>query len=128
MGGGSVVSFRIGINADLTPQVGRVAMRGRMRGQTIRTASPARIVPKAGGYELLPTAISIGSGTAKVAGTYGSGMKIQSRLENIDMALVNAFMPGYGIGGTASGSFDFEQASATAFPRDWKSTPLHSRH
>lgn len=115
--GVSGVPFRLGINADLTPELWRVALRGRMRGQTIRTASPARIVPRADGYELLPTAISIGGGTARVAGTYGSGMKLQSRMEGIDMALVNAFWPGYGIGGKASGSLDFEQTGPSAFPR-----------
>ena len=115
--GVSGVPFRLGFSADLTPAVWRVALQGRMRGQTIKTASPARIVPRPGGYELLPAAIAIGSGTAKIAGTYGPGMKVQSRLEDIDMALINAFMPGYGIGGTASGSLDFEQASPAAFPR-----------
>ncbi|MCJ2177431.1 translocation/assembly module TamB domain-containing protein [Novosphingobium album (ex Hu et al. 2023)] len=115
--GVSGVPFRLGINADLTPDIWRVALRGRMRGQTIKTESPARIVPKAGGYELLPTGISIGGGTARVAGRYGPGMKLQSRLESIDMALVNAFMPGYGIGGKASGSLDFEQTGPSAFPR-----------
>lgn len=115
--GVSGVPFRLGLNADLTPELWRVALRGRMRGQSIRTTTPARIVPKANGYELLPTSVAFGGGTARLAGTYGSGMKLQSRLEGIDMALINAFVPGYGIGGTASGSLDFEQANADAFPR-----------
>lgn len=115
--GVSGVPFRVGLNADLTPEVWRVALQGRVRGLALQTQSPARIVPKDGGYELLPTTIGFGSGTAKIAGTYGEGMKIQSRLENVDVALVNAFVPGYGLGGKASGSFDFEQSSSTAFPR-----------
>lgn len=115
--GVSGVPFRVGLNADLTPEVWRVALQGRVRGLALQTQSPARIVPKDGGYELLPTTIGFGSGTAIIAGTYGEGMKIQSRLENVDVALVNAFVPGYGLGGKASGSFDFEQSSSTAFPR-----------
>jgi translocation and assembly module TamB len=115
--GVSGVPFRVALNADLTPELWRVALQGRVRGLQLNTQSPARIVPKDGGYELLPTTIAFGSGTAKIAGTYGAGMKIQSRLENVDVALVNAFVPGYGLGGKASGSFDFEQASSTAFPR-----------
>ncbi|MFD2136153.1 hypothetical protein ACFSLT_15115 [Novosphingobium resinovorum] len=43
-------------------------------------------------------------------------MKVQSRMEGVDLAILNAFAPGYGIGGKVSGSLDFEQASATAFP------------
>lgn len=115
--GVSGVPFRLGLNADLQPELWRVSLQGRMRGQAIKTLSPARILPKAGSYELLPTALAFGGGTARVAGTYGKGMKLQSRLEGVDMALVNAFMPGYGIGGSASGSLDFEQASPGAFPR-----------
>lgn len=115
--GVSGVPFRLGINADLTPELWRVALQGRVRGQTLKTISPARIVPRQGRYELLPTAIAFGGGTARVAGTYAEGLKLQSRLEGIDLALVNAFVPGYGIGGSASGSLDFQQLSPGAFPR-----------
>jgi translocation and assembly module TamB len=115
--GVSGVPFRVGVNADLEPELWRVALQGKVRGLDLKTTTPARIIPKNGTYELLPTQIAFGGGSAKVAGTYGDGIKIQSRLEGIDMALVNALAPGYGIGGKASGSFDFEQASSTAFPR-----------
>jgi translocation and assembly module TamB len=115
--GVSGVPFRLGLNADLQPELWRVALQGKVRGLDVKTTTPARIVPKDGTYELLPTNIAFGGGSAKVAGTYGAGMKVQSRLEGIDMAIVNAFFPGYGIGGKATGSFDFDQASPTAFPR-----------
>jgi translocation and assembly module TamB len=115
--GTSGVPFRMSANADLQPELWRVALAGRVRGLDVRTLTPARILPKNGSYELLPTTVSFGGGNVKLAGSYGAGMKLQSRLENVDMALVNAFMPGLGIGGRASGSFDFEQANASAFPR-----------
>ncbi|EIZ80150.1 hypothetical protein WSK_1183 [Novosphingobium sp. Rr 2-17] len=115
--GVSGVPFRLAINADLKPELWRVALDGRVRGQVLKTSAPARIVPKAGGYELLPTSIAFGGGSIKLAGTYGPGIKVQSRMEGMDLALVNAFVPGYGIGGKASGSFDFEQANSAAFPR-----------
>lgn len=115
--GVSGAPFRVAFNGDLQPQVWRVALEGRMRGQTLKTKTPARILPKANGYELLPTELAFGGGTARIAGTYGPGIKVQSRLENIDVSLVNAFVPGYGLGGRASGSFDFSQPDAGAFPR-----------
>ncbi|PEQ11158.1 hypothetical protein B2G71_19075 [Novosphingobium sp. PC22D] len=115
--GTSGVPFKIAANADLKPELWRVALDGKVRGIDLKTRSPARIVPKDGGYELMPTAIGLGSGTVKLAGRYGDGMKLQSRLEKIDLSLANAFVPGLGIGGSASGSLDFEQASSTAFPR-----------
>jgi hypothetical protein len=53
----------------------------------------------------------------RLAGKYGDGIEVQSRLDALDMSIVNAFYPGYGIGGKATGSLDFEQASPSAFPR-----------
>jgi translocation and assembly module TamB len=115
--GTSGVPFRMSANAEMQPELWRVALAGRVRGLDLKTTSPARIVPRNGTYELLPTTVNFGGGNVQLAGRYGDGMSLQSRLENIDMALVNAFTPGLGIGGRASGSLDFAQASSTAFPR-----------
>lgn len=109
--------FRLAANADLQPDLWRAMLSGRVRGVAFRTTSPARIKPVKTGYELLPTRIDFGSGNMRLAGTYGDGLKIQSRLDQMDMALLNAFIPGFGIGGKATGSLDFAQANFNAFPR-----------
>ncbi|MBS0482288.1 MAG: translocation/assembly module TamB domain-containing protein [Proteobacteria bacterium] len=113
----SAAPFRIAGNAQLEPGLWRVALDGRVRGVPFRTSSPARIVPSRSGYELLPTRIDFGQGSMRLAGTYGAGLKLQSRIDKLDMALLNAFYPGYGIGGQLTGSLDFEQSSPSAFPR-----------
>lgn len=115
--GTSGAPFRLALNADLAPRLWRVALQGRVRGQTIRTTAPARIVPGTGRYELLPASLAVGGGSARIAGTYGPGLSVQSRIEKIDLAIVNAFAPGYGIGGSASGSIDFVQDGADAIPQ-----------
>jgi len=115
--GTSGAPFRIAANAELKPDLWRAAISGRVRGIRFRTASPARIVPGEEGYELLPTRIDVGSGSLRLAGRYGEGLRIQSRLDELDVALVNAFVPGLGLSGSASGSLDFAQSSADAFPR-----------
>jgi len=115
--GRSGVPFKLAANADLQPDQWRVALDGRARGQDFKTLSPARIVPGKTGYELLPTTISVGTGKASLSGGYGPGLKIQSRLEGVDLDIVNAFYPGYGIGGKANGSLDFAQDTSTSFPR-----------
>lgn len=115
--GVSGVPFKLGVNADLAPEMWRVALSGRVRGQSLRTLSPARIVPGKDGYELLPTTLSFGRGQARVAGKYGEGMRFESRMENFEVGVINAFVPGYGLGGSASGSFDFAQAGSDAFPQ-----------
>ena len=115
--GVSGVPFRVAGNALLEPELWRASLQGRVRGIAFNTASPARIVPGQGGYELLPTRIDFGQGTVRLAGRYGPGLRIESRMDRLDIAMINAFFPGYGIGGRASGSLDFEQSAPEAFPR-----------
>lgn len=115
--GRSGAPFRLAANADLQPDLWRVVLNGKVRGQAFKTTSAARIIPRNGEYELLPTQLSIGGGTARIAGKYGKGMKLQSRIERVNMRMINAFIPGYGIGGRASGSLDFLQTGSDVFPR-----------
>ncbi|MCW5646303.1 MAG: translocation/assembly module TamB domain-containing protein [Sphingopyxis sp.] len=116
--GSSGVPFRIAANADLTPELWRATVQGRATGINFRTASPARIVPGRDDYELLPTTIDLGRGSsARVAGRFGEGIMIQSRLDRVNMAILNAVYPDMGLGGRATGSVDFEQASPDSFPR-----------
>ena len=115
--GTSGVPFRVAANAVLEPELWRAAIRGRVRGIEFSTESPARIIPGDDNYELLPTRIDFGSGSARVAGTYGDALKVQSRFDRIDLAIVEAFYPGLGVGGSATGSLDFAQADFNSFPR-----------
>ena len=115
--GVSGVPFRVAANAELQPDLWRAALTGRVRGIDFRTTSPARIVPGEGSYELLPTQIDFGQGNIRLAGTYGEGIRVQTRLDSLDLELVNAFVPGLGINGNATGSLDFAQADANTFPR-----------
>ncbi|WP_435417022.1 translocation/assembly module TamB domain-containing protein [Parerythrobacter aurantius] len=109
--------FRVAANAELRPDLWRAAVRGRVRGIAFATTSPARIIPGTDSYELLPTKVDFGRGSARLAGTYGRGIKIQSRLDSLDIAMANAFFPSLGVSGRATGSLDFEQPSPSAFPR-----------
>ena len=116
--GTSGVPFRIAANADLTPDLWRASVQGRATGINFRTTSPARIIPGADGYELLPTTVNLGRGSsARIAGRFGDGIMVQSRLERVNMAILNAVYPDMGLGGRATGSLDFEQANADSFPR-----------
>lgn len=114
--GTSGVPFRISANADLQPDMWRASMQGRVRGVAFRTTSPARIIPANGTYQLLPTNIDFGDGSIRLAGRYGDGLTVQSRLDSLDLAIANAFSPGLGLGGMATGSLDFSQATPNSFP------------
>ena len=56
-------------------------------------------------------------GRIRLAGRWGDGLVIQSRLDSLDLSMLNAFSPGLGIGGRATGSLDFAQPSDGSFPR-----------
>ncbi|MET0366133.1 MAG: translocation/assembly module TamB domain-containing protein, partial [Sphingobium sp.] len=108
--------FRVAANALLDPKLWRVALKGRFNGIDVATRGALDIVPEKGGYTLRPGTIDTGQGALQLAGHYGRGMEVQARLNAVNLALANPFAPGLGLGGTATGSLDFKQASATAFP------------
>lgn len=114
--GMSSVPFRIAANANLQPNLWRVAVKGRANSINFSTAKPARIIPGITGYELMPTTIDLSKGKIQIAGNYGSGIKLQSRLTDVDLRLFNPMYQGLGLGGTATGSLDFSQPSPQAFP------------
>lgn len=113
----SGVPFRVAGNVLLEPELWRASLQGRVRGVSFRTDSPARIVPGANGYQLLPTRLGFGQGSVRLAGQYGPGLRIESRMDRLDIALLNAFFPGYGVGGRATGSLDFELTADGGFPK-----------
>jgi translocation and assembly module TamB len=108
--------FRLAANAQLSPQLWRVALDGRLNGVDVATRGPMRIVPEKTGYTLQPSTLAVGEGALHLSGRYGDGLSVQSRLADVNLALANPFMPGLGLGGMASGSLDFNQSSPTAFP------------
>ncbi len=114
--GRSQVPFRIAANADLTPQLWRIAAKGRANSIDFETVEPVRIIPKRSEYEILTSTIKVADGSIKLAGSYGSGLELQSRLNKVNIAVLNPFFPGLGLGGRATGSLDWSQASFAAFP------------
>jgi translocation and assembly module TamB len=114
--GRSQYPFHLAANALLAPSLWRVALQGRVNGVDVASRGPLQIVPEKGVYTLRPAALSVNTGTLQVEGHYGDGMVVHSRLKDVDLALVNAFAPQAGVGGHATGSLDFSQATANAFP------------
>ncbi|GAA0732125.1 translocation/assembly module TamB domain-containing protein [Sphingomonas japonica] len=114
--GSSGVPFRVAANARLSPQQILVALSGEGNGIDFRTQNPARIAIADGEYRLAPTRIVFDQGSARIAGSYGSGITLQTRLDSLDLQLLNALSPGLGVDGTASGSLDFAQAAGAVFP------------
>jgi translocation and assembly module TamB len=115
--GTSGVPFRVAINSALTPSHIRAAAQGQVRNIPFRLARPAEISKVAGGWQLAPTELVLPQGNVQLAGRYGNGLVVQSRLNDFDISILNVFSPGLGLGGRASGSIDFAQVGGDSFPR-----------
>ncbi|MEA3035692.1 MAG: translocation and assembly module TamB [Sphingomonadales bacterium] len=114
--GTSGVPFRVGLNAALEPGHVRAALQGIVNRIPFRLAQPADIRKVGGDWQLAPVQLVLPQGNLLLAGRYGNGMALQARLANFDISILNAFSPGLGLGGSATGSVDFSQASGAAFP------------
>src|SRR3546814_8428481 len=80
------------LNARLKPNDYLVALKGMASGLNFATANPAHIIAADGTYRLAPTRIDFDKGSLRVAGSYGSGMAVQSRLDKLDLSILNAFV------------------------------------
>ncbi len=114
--GSSGVPFRIPANAALSPELIRVAMQGEVNRIAFHLARPAEIRRAGAAWMLSPTQIVLPQGNVLLAGRYGDGLTVQMRMRDLDLSILNAFSPGLGLGGKATGSIDFSQASPSAFP------------
>ena len=115
--GTSGVSFRVAANAALAPDRIRAAAQGQVNRIPFRLERPAEIRKVGTAWQLAPTRIVFPQGSVLLAGRFGDGFVIQSRMRDFDLSMINAFSPGLGLGGKVTGSLDFAQANPAAFPR-----------
>jgi translocation and assembly module TamB len=115
--GTSGVPFRVAGNAAITPTLIRANLSGNVNRIPFRLAQPAQIQKVGPDWTLAPTTLVLPQGNIRLAGRYGRGLEIQSRFANLDLSLFNAFSPGLGLSGRASGSLDFAQPNGATFPR-----------
>ncbi len=111
------VPFRVAANAAIAPQRIRAAMHGHVNNIDFRFARPAEIARDGGVWRLAPVTVALERGRIRLAGRWGDGLIVQSRLDGFDLSMLNAFSPGLGLGGQASGSLDFAQPADGSFPR-----------
>ena len=115
--GRRAVPFRVAANAAIAPDLIRAAMRGHINNIGFRFAQPATIRREGAAWTLAPVTVALERGRIRLAGRYGEGLIVQSRLDGFDLSMLNAFSPGLGLGGQATGSLDFAQPADGGFPR-----------
>ncbi|WP_431871526.1 translocation/assembly module TamB domain-containing protein [Allosphingosinicella sp.] len=111
------VPFRVAANVALAPDHIRAAAQGTINRVDFRFAQPADLRKIGNDWRLAPTTVVFPQGSIRLAGQFGDVMVIQTRMNDLDLSLINAFVPGLGLGGRATGSLDFAQPSGASFPR-----------
>jgi translocation and assembly module TamB len=114
--GRSGVPFNVAMQAAVTPELIRANATGAINRIPFRLAAPARIASTPAGWSLAPATIDLPQGQVRIAGTFGQAIAVQSRVDSLDLSILQAFAPGLGIGGKATGTIDFAMPANGAFP------------
>jgi translocation and assembly module TamB len=100
------VPFRFDGAADFAPDRIAVTGRGNVEGRDVGLDGPAVVTRTESGWRLAPTEIGLGSGEARVEGSFGDTLRLSARLDRVGLDLLDLAVPGLALGGTASGTLD----------------------
>ncbi len=103
------VPFDIAVNGIIAPDLYTLAAQGQANGVPFHLDRPARIRKSGESWQLDRTRLILDHGSLDLSGTFGSDLKIQARLNGMDLALANMVRTDLGITGTANGSIDLAQ-------------------
>ena len=104
-------------------------MQGALNNIGFRFARPAVLRQAGSDWIMQPVTVNLQQqGRVRLAGRWGSGLTIQARLDELNLTVLNAFSPGLGIGGRATGSLDFYHEGGGAFPRAEGPAQRHRLH
>ncbi|MBP2161741.1 MULTISPECIES: translocation/assembly module TamB domain-containing protein [Asticcacaulis] len=109
------VPLEIAINGEIRPNLYTIAAKGKANNIDFRLANPARIRRNGDGWSLDPTTLVTQDGRMDISGHFNGGYRLQARLNQLNLAAVNAFMPDAGLTGSATGAVDFVQ-TGNAYP------------
>jgi translocation and assembly module TamB len=96
--------FDIAAQAAITP--GRLVAnaRGSFAHIPFSQTAPAVATRTGGEWQLAPVTINTSKGQARIAARYGKSLAVNAVLDKLDLGLTEAFAPGLGLGGSASGT------------------------
>jgi translocation and assembly module TamB len=99
--------FDLAAQAELDPARILVNLRGTANGIAFRLAAPALVRKVGADWQLQPTTIILPQGQVDLSGQYGARTQLRALLRNLDLSVVDAFIPSLGLGGKASGMIDY---------------------
>ncbi|KRB86555.1 hypothetical protein ASE00_07640 [Sphingomonas sp. Root710] len=115
-GGRSGVPFDIQLQAALAPTRVVANAKGRANGVAFSLAAPAVATKAGASWTLQPVTLIVPQGKVELSGSYGAGTTLHARLSDMDVSIAQAFLPGLGLGGRATGTVDYRLAAGAAAP------------
>ena len=109
------VPFNIAVNGTIAPNLYTFQAQGDANGVPLHLDHAARVTRSGNDWVLAPVTVVMDQGRVELAGRFGSDMKVQARLDKMDLSVANLFKSDLGIAGTADGAVDFSQAGGN-FP------------
>ena len=114
--GNAGVPFNLAAQAQLAADRVLANLRGQVNTIPVSLDHPALVLKQGPDWVLQPVTLVVPQGRVALSGRYGARTTLQAQLANFDMAIVQAFMPGLGVGGRASGVIDYAQARGSSVP------------
>lgn len=114
--GHASVPFTLAAQAALDPA--RVVFNARGSANTIafHLAAPTSAIRQGNDWRLLGATIVLPQGQVALSGVYGAHAQLHAALANFDLSIVQAVVPGLGVGGKATGTIDIAMATGGAIP------------
>lgn len=114
--GSSGAPFDVAAQASLSPTRLVANAKGHANGIAFSLAAPA-IATKAGNeWTLQLMTLITPQGRIELSGRYGAATSLRARLANMDVSVVQAFVPGLGLGGRATGTIDYAASAGGTVP------------
>ena len=110
------VPFKLAAQAALAPDRVVANLTGTANAIAFRLAAPATIARQGGDWLLAPATVVLPQGRLVLFGRYGARPQLHAQLVNVDLSLAQAALPGFGLGGKASGTVDLAMAGGNAIP------------
>ncbi len=108
-------AFDIETVAQVTADSYSVTAQGTLDRRPLKLLTPAIVTRDGNGWRLAPTKLSFAGGEAQVGGRFtDTTTAIDAALTRMPLAILDIGYPGLGLGGTASGSFDFTTTDGAA--------------
>jgi translocation and assembly module TamB len=114
--GRSGVPFDVATQARIAPDRILANARGHVRSTPFSLSAPAVATKQGSDWVLAPVRLVVPQGSVELSGRYGATTSARAALSNFDVAIVEAFMPGFGLGGRATGTIDYASPAGATVP------------